>query len=221
MFAIREAQSELTLNRLREMTRSTLEIWTDSFDLTSLVTGFESRLISYRSDLDLSGLTSFQRGNIVLRDGGSLTTPVLDSIDGTSLYATGGSQITFDGVTSYDFAATANYEDRFILADGPDSSITLPNLTTIVGGTRYDNDLVMGATGGGLLDLPLVTEIVDGESEETRQRLIRVVADGFQSVVKLDSLTDLSDINTDQRSRTVCQKLGNRSCTFARDRRGF
>ncbi|WP_372897006.1 CARDB domain-containing protein, partial [Stieleria sp.] len=133
--------------------------------------------------------------------GATFTAPLLTNIDGTDLNVSGGVTVSLPGVTQYQHASTGNYVDRTWHVDGVDSRLELPNLKGVLGGSHYDTDMTIRATGGGVLDLSSVTQLIDPRGGDTRVRSFQVTAEGESSQIDLSALTSIIDRNTDQRSR--------------------
>jgi hypothetical protein len=70
----------------------------------------------------------------------------------------------------------------------------LPNLTNITNGTFYDSNIVIEALSGGVVNLPLVAEIIDPNSGDTRYRAVSITADGVGSLVNLPALVNFMDV---------------------------
>ena len=196
---VREGQSTLTLQSLTTLDRVQIDAFGSSLDLSSVTTATGSILNATHTDVDLSALTTWELGRITLNNRSTLSAPLLAAINATSLQAFGNTLIELPAVTTYDHASTGSSQFRSILADGYGSVVRLPNLTTITGGAHYNADMNIVATAGGLIDLPLVSQILDGAGD-TRERTLHVIADGFDSQIRLDSLTEFTDANADRRS---------------------
>ncbi|MEL6109984.1 MAG: hypothetical protein AAFU85_28565, partial [Planctomycetota bacterium] len=195
----REGDSTLTLDNLTSMERVQIDAFGSSLDLSSVTTATSSIINATNVDVDFSALTTFEYGRVTLYQRSNLVAPLLANIDATSLQAFGNTQIELPAVTTYVHGSTANNQTRSFLADGYGSVVRLPNLTRIDGGAHYNADMTIAATAGGLIDLPLVAQILDGAGD-TRERTLNIIADGFDSTVRLDALTEFTDANADRRS---------------------
>ncbi|MEO1527560.1 MAG: CARDB domain-containing protein, partial [Planctomycetota bacterium] len=196
---IREGQSTLTLGTVTTIDRVQLDVFGTSLDLSSVTTAQSSVLNATNVDVDLGALTTWERGRFTLYHRSTLSAPLLANINATNLQAFGNTQIELPAVTTYDHASTTSSQTRSFLADGFGSVLRLPNLTSIGGGAHYNADMTIAATSGGLVDLPLVTQILDGGGD-TRERTLNIIADGYDSQIRLDSLTEFTDANSDRRS---------------------
>ncbi|MCA9078785.1 MAG: Ig-like domain-containing protein, partial [Planctomycetaceae bacterium] len=94
------------------------------------------------------------------------------------------------GVTSL----TNTRGDQFLRATGSGSVLSLPNLTTISNGTGNEWDFYLEALQGGKLDLGAVTEIIEPNSGDVRNRSVQVKAEGVNSAVDLSSLQNFVDV---------------------------
>ena len=114
-------------------------------------------------------------------------------IDGVSLFATAGGEISLPGATSYAHVSDANGQHRRIEADGTGSRIDLNGVTSIRGGTHYRSRLSILARAGGMVDLASTREIIDPTEGNTRQRSIGLEASGDGSQIVLASLETFID----------------------------
>ena len=202
-----EAESLVKLDAVTSMDRVDVDVWNTDLNLSALESATYTRITATDSDIDLTSLTSLERGSVSLGHNASISSPSLSNIDGTSLAVSGGASLHLPLVTSYDHASTDNYQDRSWTSDGLASWLSLPNLVSITGGGHYDTDLTIAATAGGWIDLSSVTEINDGGGD-TRERRVRIVSDGIDSEIQLDALTSFGDVNTDERSQLIARHWG-------------
>jgi subtilase family serine protease len=148
-----------------------------------------------RARAEFPVLTTLKYGSLTLSRGASLDVPELLDIDGASLYAGAGTEIRVPKATSYAHAGTGSSQHRVLRAEGVGAVIDLSNVTTITGGTSYNNRLFVYALSGGQVDLRDVASIMDPSAGDLRHRSIDVVADGVGSQIRLDALTEYTDNN--------------------------
>ena len=98
-------------------------------------------------------ITNLTAGSQILATGGSMPDyGMLTDADNTNIYAQGGSSVTLPGITRYPGASGGTTLE----ADGSGSILSLPNLTSA------DGSFNITATGGGTVNLPLVTGFSQG-----------------------------------------------------------
>ena len=148
----------------------------------------ESSEIQGRFELTNGSVLTVQGSNTIFRASNETF------ISGGSLNALNGGQIILPMATSYTHAANANHQYRYFRAIGSGSRIELPNLTNITNGTFYDSNIVIEALSGGVVNLPLVAEIIDPNSGDTRYRAVSITADGVGSLVNLPALVNFMDV---------------------------
>lgn len=103
------------------------------------------------------------------------------SILNGSLFATGGATLAMPELTTY--ISTVAYSSPTIAADGAGSRIDLRNLTVLKGATSVSS-INIRATGGGVVDLRALPQIVDGPASFS--------SDGAASLIDLSALTTFS-----------------------------
>ncbi len=192
---IRDSVSSINLAQITSFVRSTLTASGVSLSLSGATSIAESQFTVSNGVISLPQATSLTRGAITLRGESSFQAPLLQTINGTSLDVSNGAILNLPGVSSYDFAATANDQTRTWSVDGFGSQISLPDLQLIRGGSFYNGDMSVVAAGGGVLNLPAVTQVLDGVDGDTRQRSINFTASGLGSAILLDALTTFRDDN--------------------------
>ncbi|MFU7561278.1 carboxypeptidase regulatory-like domain-containing protein [Roseiconus sp. JC912] len=85
------------------------------------------------------------------------------------------------------------YGDVYWRVTGSGSVLSFPNLTSVNNGTGRNWDTFLESLQGGKLDLGRVTEIIDPNSGDLRQRSVQVKAEGVDSEVDLSSLQNFVD----------------------------
>ena len=139
-------------------------------------------LVSVSGTITLNGVTihlpslGSVSGGITLNAGSLFDAPMLTNIDNASLSVSGGAVLSLPGVRTYQ---SPGY-DRMWSVSGAGSLLGLPGLTNI--GLAYV--LTVKATVGGQADLSNLRGITNG--------FVDVIADGSNSVVNLNSLTQFS-----------------------------
>ena len=121
-------------------------------------------------------------------------------VDGASLHAIDGASIELPTVTHYNHASTANRQSRSWIAEGTGSRLAFPNLRAISGGRHLGSEMIVAATGGGVVELDRLVQITDPADGDTRQRSISVTASGVESRVELDELRTMIDRDVDPRN---------------------
>ncbi len=142
-------------------------------------------------ELNLAANTSL----IVSGDRASFVATGGTSIDGASLYALWGGEISLPAVSAYSVASTGSWQHRSFSAEGAGSRIELPGLLTIGGGTHYAARLYIQAVTGGQIELGALTEIVDPSAGDLRLRSVDVSATGPDSRVDLSALDRFIDVS--------------------------
>ena len=108
---------------------------------------------------------------------------------GLNLEATDGQTLSFPALTTYSIAVGAYSANCLRRATGAGSVLDLPNLTTITTGTSNEAYVWIEATGGGLVDLPAVTTLrTPASTYGGLPRGVSVSADGAGSTVDLTGL---------------------------------
>jgi len=108
------------------------------------------------------------------------------TMNGASLYASGGATLSLPGVTSYAYSTYYIGQPRW-QASGAGSEILLANLTSISNVTQ--SWLYIQAQSGGEISLPALASITNG--------YVSISSDGTGSVVNLPALTSFSITNGD------------------------
>ena len=116
-------------------------------------------------------------------------------IDGASLMAVDGGIIEAATVRSYSHGSTANNQVHGFTARGEGSRITLANLETIIGGTHDGSDVLIEASGGGSIEMPVVRQMLDVSSGDLGDRAFLVRALDADRAVYLPSLMSIVDTN--------------------------
>ena len=127
--------------------------------------------------------------------GASLSVQGTASIDGANLFAISGGSLALPGATRYAHASTGGDQIRTWRAEGAGSVLSLPNVTSVTGGSHWNTELDIQAFWGGQVLLPSVTEITELPGGETRERDYRHSAQGADSRIDLSSLASFTDLN--------------------------
>ncbi|MEL6109225.1 MAG: CARDB domain-containing protein, partial [Planctomycetota bacterium] len=162
----------------------------------SLQTATSTTFVAYEDGfIDLGQLATLTRGRINLYGGGRLNASNLGSIDGTSLFASGGAKIELPLVTSYDHATTGSNQLRRFNAAGPGSEISLPNVVTMNGGNAYNAKIQIDARDGAQVDLSGLQTITEPDSGDRRLREINFYSNGRGSNIDLRALVSFDDLS--------------------------
>ena len=148
------------------------------------------------AQLTISGSLTLSSGSVVrVQAGDSTSTSTLNvagaaTIDGTSLFASGGSSIVLPGANSYIASAESH---STLQANGAGSVLNLGKLTRLSNSTAPSIHLTVEATHGGRVDLQSVQQIVDPTDGSNYDRSIGLIADGAQSHIDLTNLVSMTD----------------------------
>ncbi|MEM9827624.1 MAG: hypothetical protein AAF958_13615, partial [Planctomycetota bacterium] len=185
--------SQADLSTLTTLDTGRLRVSGASVSLPLLETIENTFLSATGGTLTLPALTTLTRGGIEWESGGIVHVPVLANIDGSSLWVSDGNEVNLPGVTAYDFLSLANYESRIWQVRNAGSRLGLPNLESVLGGTRFSNVLTVEAIGGAVLDLPALLSIEDPDAGDDGRRRIAYLSDGEGSEIRMPSLTTFID----------------------------
>lgn len=119
----------------------------------------------------------------------------LTSLSGVNLRASNGGTLAAPTLTSYTHEATYYYYGvNGLLAEGPDSLLDLPALTSITSTdddfSYSDSPLSVSASDGGRINLSAVTEILQEGVSENGHILLHI--DGADSIIDLAGLTSVT-----------------------------
>ena len=157
----------------------------------STVDGTQISIVGVHQDLHNLGV--LRDATLTLGGGGTADLGGVIDLDGTSLFVGGGVTLALPSVVTYNQNSNNNFQTRTLHADGAGSRLDLSHLTNLTNGTNFAALLEIEAFGGGTVDLSGVTQIVDPNAGDLRQRAVDVTADGAGSVVRLDSLVNFLD----------------------------
>ncbi|MDB5338653.1 MAG: Phosphoesterase, PA-phosphatase related protein [Planctomycetaceae bacterium] len=129
--------------------------------------------------LPVNQFTSVTNASITVEDGQVVTFPNLVTTTGASFFASTGGVLNLPAFTSL----SGSSFNTFIQANGDNSEVHLPNLTTLHGATS--GAAFIRAFDGGLVQLEHLTSIPDGA--------VQILATDTGSVVVLSLLTTLTD----------------------------
>lgn len=150
----------------------------------------------------ITGVLSMGLGTSLVADGAGADVTVTGAavLNGANFYALYGGRLELSGLAAYEHGSTGNNQNRVFLAFGQGSRLRFPALTVLANGTNYDSDLRIEAVGGGVIDMPLLTQITDPGTGDTRLRQVVLQADGTGSQVLVPRLATWTDRNADERS---------------------
>ncbi|MFC1794743.1 hypothetical protein ACFL3Q_14285 [Planctomycetota bacterium] len=163
--------------------------------LSALVSG--SLSVSDVGHASFGILTDFHHSTLTLTDGGTATLPQAAYIDGASLYVYDGVTLSLPSVASYSFASTTTgWENRYFVADGIGSVLSLPNLITLSMGSYQYARMYINALSGGHVELPSLVTIDETGSLDSNYTWLDICSDGVGSVIDLSSLESFIDANS-------------------------
>jgi hypothetical protein len=156
--------------------------------------------LTVRGPGEIRGALSMGLGTSLVADGAMAALQVAGPVvaDGANFYALYGGRLEVANLASYNHGSTANNQDRIFLAFGQGSRLLFPALVVIANGSNYDSDLRVEAVGGGVIGLPLLTQLTEPTTGDTRLRQMVLSADGAGSVIQVPSLVSLADRNADE-----------------------
>jgi len=176
-------------------------------DLPKLTTASQiDYRVSQSAEIKMPLIASTTLGSIRVDGGGKFPIAQLTSIDGTSIYATGGAQLTFVGISTYNIPNTFTVSQN-LQATGAGSEVNFPELTLIVDPlNQFYNGLVASATDGGNLSFPKLTKsnntVYSATGEASRVSLpvlteaidtgLTMTAGGLITVPKLASISSIA-----------------------------
>ena len=164
----------------------------DTAQITGLVGGSALSLSKTGVTFDFSGLTAAEQA-VINVDAASVAFPNIASLDGTSIFVSGGSNVAFPAVTSYTNTVPLDHLTRVLRSSGQGSRLDLGNVTRIVNGLRYNTNLNIEALAGGAIDLRKLPQLSDPSQGDQRFRSINVKSDGAGSQIDLSQLTSFAD----------------------------
>ena len=191
---------DLSLANLTEIYSSQVTVTGKTLDLTSLTTADATTVNARDAIVDLGTLPTFTRGTFRLEGNSSVQAPALANIDGTSLYVADGGSLQLPLVTSYAHASSGNDQNRYFRAEGLGSSISLPALTAITGGTHFGSRTIVEARTGASVAFPALETIDEETTGDTRQRALFFYSDGHGSEIRLPALRFFNDLNQSRNS---------------------
>ena len=160
------------------------------------LTSAESATIVIRDvQADLSHLTSLTGSSLTVTDGGTAMLDAVTNINGSNFWVYEGVTLALPAVTSYAHASTGSDQIRTWRAEGAGSVLSLPNVTSVTGGTYWNTELDIQAFWGGQVLLPSLTEITEVPGVDNRERAIDILAQGADSRIDLSSLASFTDLN--------------------------
>ncbi len=146
---------------------------------------------------------------IEVSDSGAVTAPSLTDIVGVSLFANDGLTLSLPALESYDTGRSiGGGQAWYIQADGEDSVVDLPVLTTIIGPTDHNRFLNIQSLDGGAVELPTLTQINVPLGINPLPRGVSVRSDGPDSIVSVPLLTDFIDAGASSGSRIKVSNFG-------------
>jgi hypothetical protein len=156
--------------------------------------------LTVRGPGEIRGALSMGLGTSLVADGAVAALKVAGPVaaNGANFYALYGGRLEVANLASYNHGSTANNQNRIFLAFGQGSRLVFPALVVIANGSNYDSDLRMEAVGGGVIELPLLTQLTEPTTGDTRLRQMVLSADGAGSAIQAPSLVSLADRNADE-----------------------
>ena len=124
-----EGRRDFEFENVTTMDRSEVVVTGANVSFPILQTATATGFVGNDAEIRLPQLQTLTGGRVDLMSGASADLNALQSIDGTSLTVAADIQLTLPLVTSYAHAGTQNFLTRQIIASGPNSRISLPNLT--------------------------------------------------------------------------------------------
>ncbi|MBX7105906.1 MAG: G8 domain-containing protein, partial [Gemmataceae bacterium] len=173
--------------KLDSLVSSTMTVGGKGYNLSLLTTLSSSTLdLSQVSDqaFDLSSLKTVTRSTLGVATV-SYSLPNVTSINGSSLFVTGGAKLTLPGVAAYDGLDASFPELR---TEGLGSELVLANMTALEGttfGGSGGSRLTIQALGGGRVTMPAVTSV-------PAAGFVRLNANGANSKIDMSSLTSFT-----------------------------
>jgi hypothetical protein len=136
--------------------------------------------------LDAAALTYLTASDLLIQ-GGTYNINSINNIDDSTIDVSGGASLTLSGVTTL---ATFGIVTDTLQASGAGSTLDLPNLSSL---GDLQLNLQIGASGGGVIDLPAL-QAIDISSEPSSQ--IQINATGSGSAVNFSGLTSLIGVES-------------------------
>lgn len=127
-------------------------------------------------------LTTVNKVSVTVSDSSVLPTAQMTDYTASSIYATNGASVAFPGLTAY----VSGPNDPVLRADGGNSVLSFPNLTSLKGSTLFHSARVQ-ALNGGRTQLPVLATIDTGT--------VDLRSDGGNSVLDLPALTAFAPLN--------------------------
>jgi RHS repeat-associated protein len=115
------------------------------------------------------------------------------AIDGASVVVTDAATVAISGATSYTNPTSGT---RTLKSTGVGSVLDLSNVRTLTQYGDVNTQISIQATGGALVDLGGLEQVIDPTSGNTRGRSTSILADGIGSTVDLSRLVQFQDVNT-------------------------
>ena len=171
---------------------STLELPTS---LTSLALAFIT--LDGTSTMALGQLRSLTNGSLTL-DGDTYSLPNLTDLDGSNLMVEGAGKLTLPKLAIYHGSTGSFYSSNSFEATGTSSSLSLPDLATIITADLYYG-LTIEAQSGGSVSLPELTALNNSVSDAQ----VSLQSQGTGSVIDVSKLNTLIDYSNSYASLEV------------------
>ena len=184
-----DATSTADLSGLASATSGRFEIDQHDTAFGNLTDADGTDFVVSESDVQLPSLESLENGLLQLTLESTVQADALSDIDGSDLFVGSGSALSLPGVLTYE----AGSGDRSFHVEGVATTLALPNLEYLLGGSAKDADVSLEAISEGRLDLPSLRHIVDSATGDSSYRKIRVLSHGTESRIDLSGLLSFRD----------------------------
>ncbi len=195
-FTVIGTQSQINLPELTSFNGGSLTVTEDGafFDPTLTTVNGVGVVLDGTGTIQTDLWQSLTNGSLVLEGGdySSTTSPPFASladIDGSSIYVEDGGSLALPAVIAYANPNDYAFESP-LSASGADTTLSLPNLTT-VDVSAFDTGVAFEALQGGQVILPLLTTI-NISSEASGELGMIFQSDGSGSLLDVSSLTNIS-----------------------------
>ena len=182
----------LAIGQITRLIDSKVDLSGTDFAFTSLTDASGTDFVSEGIDVDLSALTNLSGGSITV-NGGTIDLASIANINGASFIVNGGTALALPTISNYTHTNGTIADTATFRATGSGSVLDLSNLQTLTGGDGVNDQVVIIAESGGVVDLSSVTDLIDPSTGDLRSRAIRISSEGTGSLVDLSSLANFLD----------------------------
>jgi|GEM_PF-4323707 len=179
--------SEIWLNSHGSLDTEQIVTFTDSFVRGDRVTPIMNSLVTANGTTFEMVAATFEPLNLA-------------SVNKANFRALDGAMLTFPAVVNYQHDSTGNSQTRLFEAEGKNSRLEFPNLTSFTNGENYGSRIEVNATAGGFIDFSAMQQIVEPAAGDNREREVNFLADGIGSIIDLTSAVNMIDQNEDEYS---------------------